>query len=165
MGRRDSIILRIRQNHALEHATMYLLSRDDPTLRLVGRSDWDGFSLYGAVATPAVLKAVVEALGRLKHDESWLALHPRCGTNMAVSAALVSVAAYVAAVSPARSPLGRLLRVLLATCAALIVARPLGAAVQREITTSADLEGVHVRLVRREAKGRLTAHRIVITRD
>ncbi len=165
MGRLNAWFLRIRQNHALEHATMCLLSRDDPQLHLAGRSDWNGFCLYGPVETQAVIKAVAEALSRLKRDERWLALHPRCGTNLAVTSALVGVAAFAAAASSARSFFGRLLRVLLAVVAAWIVAQPLGAAVQRECTTTANLDGVRVRLVRREIRGGVVVHRIVIARD
>jgi hypothetical protein len=158
-------IQRIRRNHALEHATMHLLSRSNPALRLIGRSDWAGFSIYGDVDTQLVLRALTEGLARLKHHESWLALHPRCGTNIAVSALLSGSAVYFALLLPLRSRFFRMLTATIALITAMVVARPLGQVVQRHVTTMADMEGVRVKLVRRELWGNTVIHHITVAHD
>ena len=56
--------MHIRRNHALEHATIHLLSARHPHLSLVGRSDTAGFYLFGNVPTELVDEAVHEALSR-----------------------------------------------------------------------------------------------------
>ncbi|MFI5270194.1 MAG: DUF6391 domain-containing protein, partial [Chloroflexota bacterium] len=38
---------RLRQNHALEHATMAILQQRDPRARIIARSTSRGFKLYG----------------------------------------------------------------------------------------------------------------------
>jgi hypothetical protein len=158
-------VTRIRQNHAVEHATMHLLAQSQPKLHLVGRSDWNGFTLYGDVETQAVLQAVTEGLARLKHAEGWLAVHPRCGTNLAVQTLLTCSAAYAAAKMPTHSWFKRLVGAGMALGGAFIVARPLGTAMQRYITTTTSLEGVHVKMVQRQVRSGLTVHRILMTRN
>ena len=77
------VVARVRRNHALEHATIHVLSQHDRTLRLVGRSSPSGFHIYGQVDTQVLASAVSEALVRLQSGEVELAVHPRCGTNLA----------------------------------------------------------------------------------
>jgi len=132
---------------------------------MAGHSDWNGFSLYGAVDTPTLLRAVGEALDRLQASEAHLAIHPRCGTNLAVVALLTGGAAYVVGRDSSRSPLRRLVTAVAATMAAFLVARPLGLVLQRYVTTTGTLEGVHVETVRREVNGPLVVHRVSVRRD
>ncbi len=88
-----NLIDAVRQNHALEHATMHILNRRYPYLRLMGRSSLSGFYLYGALDTQELADAVSEALLRLQQGERHLAIHPRCGTNLAVTSVLAGAAA------------------------------------------------------------------------
>ena len=159
------LITRIRQNHALEHATMHVLGRSNPSLGMVGHSDWNGFSLYAAVDTQTLQRAVGEALARLLANESHLAIHPRCGTNLTVVALLTGGAAYMVSRDSSRSPLRRLVTAVAATMAACLVARPLGLLLQRYVTTTGSLEGVHIETVRREVNGPLVVHRVSVRRD
>lgn len=156
------LLARIRQNHALEHATMHILSELPSPLRLMGRSDWNGFTLYGDVDTHDVRRASLEALERLRDGDWRLAVHPNCGTNLAVGGILAGAAAYTTAVGVNGSRLGRALLAVMAMAAALAVARPLGLAVQRHITTTPMLDGVRIRVVRREPKGKTVVHRIAV---
>jgi len=85
-------ILRVRQSHALEHATIHILTQRHVGLKLMGRSTAAGFYLYGQVDTDRVGAAVTEAIARLQAGEAELAVHPRCGTNLAVGALLSGLA-------------------------------------------------------------------------
>lgn len=153
---------RIRQNHALEHATMHVLGELPGPLRLMGRSDWNGFTLYGEVDTPDVLRAAVEAVARLRGGERRLAVHPNCGTNLAVGGVLASTAAYTTAISLHGPRLERAALVVMVMLGAFAVARPLGLAVQQYITTTCILDGVRIRVMRREPKGKLVVHRVAV---
>lgn len=86
----------LRRNHAVEHATMHILARRHPYLNAVARTDLDGFNVYGQVDTKTLADTAAEALGRLQNGESDLAVHPRCGTNLAVSGLLAGVGTFVA---------------------------------------------------------------------
>jgi hypothetical protein len=123
----------VRQNHALEHATIVLLSRKYPDVRLAGISFAAGFFVFGDVPTEAVLPAAQEALNLLRTTSPELAIHERCGTNLAVTAMLTGLSAMT--VARLRRPFGTANNVILATTAAIILSRPLGLSVQRHVTT------------------------------
>ena len=158
---RHPFILRIRRNHALEHAIMHLLSQNTTSLQLVGRSDWNGISLYGEVDTPAVLQAAHKALSRLRAGEGGLRLHPRCGTNLAVGMFLSGCAVYAATEMSRKSGIRRLLRIVIYVIGVMLVARPLGMLVQRHVTTVPDLDDVQIKEIQKEQRAGTTIHRIV----
>jgi len=123
----------VKQNHALEHATIVLLSKKFPDVRLAGISFAAGFFVFGDIPAEAIEPAAQEALRLLRTTHPELAIHERCGTNLAVTGMLTGLAAMT--VARMRKPYGTLNNVILASTAALIVARPLGLLVQRYITT------------------------------
>ncbi len=154
----------IRQNHALEHATLHLLARRSPGIRLVGRSGPSGFALYGPADTGDVEAAAAEALARLQGGDAHLAVHPNCGTNAVVTGVLVGGSAFAAGLGKARSRWERLPLVLLVATLAAVVAQPLAHLVQERVTTSPALQGAHLVDVRREGQGGLLVHRIRVRR-
>ncbi len=123
----------VKQNHALEHATIVLLSRKFPEVRFSGISFAAGFFVFGDLPTEAILPAAEEALERLRTTEPELAVHERCGTNLAVAGMLTGLSAM--AVARLRRPYSTANNVILASTAALVLARPLGLTVQRYVTT------------------------------
>jgi Domain of unknown function (DUF6391) len=123
----------VKQNHALEHATIVLLSRKYPDVRFAGISFAAGFFVFGDVPTEAILPAAQEALTLLRTTSPELAIHERCGTNLAVTAMLTGLSAMT--VARMRKPYGSVNNVILATMAAMIASRPLGLTVQRYVTT------------------------------
>ncbi len=123
----------VKQNHALEHATIVLLSRKFPEVRMSGISFAAGFFVFGDIPTAAILPAAQEALQLLRTTQPELAVHERCGTNLAVSGMLTGLSAM--AVAKLRRPYSTANNVILAATAALVLARPLGLVVQRYVTT------------------------------
>lgn len=150
----------VRRNHALEHATITILSQRNPGLRLVGRSDWSGFTLYGPVSSDEVRAAVDSALKRLQSGEAGLAVHPRCGTNLATGFVLAGLASYAALSGKRRSILQRAVQLALGLTAASILAQPLGETLQERVTTSLDVAKLHVTQIRRLQRGDVVVHRI-----
>jgi len=132
----------VKQNHALEHATIVLLARKFPEVRFSGISFASGFFVFGGIPIEAVLPAAQEALELLRTSQPELAVHERCGTNLAVSSMLVAAAAMV--VAKMRKPYGTFNNVMLATTAATIVARPLGLLAQRYVTTQTPNASMHI---------------------
>ena len=61
---------RIRQNHALEHATITILSGLVPDLRVSARSNSSGFIIFGDVDLGKLRLALDEALRRLQAGEA-----------------------------------------------------------------------------------------------
>src|SRR5262245_6740127 len=123
----------VRQNHALEHATIALLSSRYPESRLSGISFAQGFFIFGEIPTQAIRPIAEQALARLRGAEPELAIHERCGTNLAVTSMLTGFSAMT--VARLRRPYNTFSNVLLASTAALLLSRPLGLLVQRFVTT------------------------------
>ena len=156
------LLSRLRRNHALEHATIHVLSARFPWGTFVGRSDVRGFFLFADVPGAAVTTAVEEALGRLRAGEARLSIHPNCGTNLLTSGVLAASAAFAAFAgsSNGRSRFSRLPAAIFLTALALLVAQPLGTALQRSVTTQADPKGLRLTEVRTWQHGRTTLHRV-----
>jgi hypothetical protein len=158
-------IAAIRQNHALEHATIHVLAQRNPYLHLVGRTTPGGFLIYGEVETELVAEAASEALARLQRGERGLAVHPRCGTNIATAGVLAGISAFAVTSVRSKSRLARLPQILLATTAAIIVAQPLGLALQEHLTTSPQVEGVWIEKITRQVVGKIIVHRVDLGRE
>lgn len=133
---------RIRQNHALEHATITILSGMVPNLSISARSSSNGFIIFGDVDLGLLRRALDEALRRLQAGESQLAIHPNCGTNLAVGVSLMTIGTMLGMASSRTRT--RVASAAAASLAGLAAARPLGELVQKHITTLPDLEGVRV---------------------
>ena len=139
---------RIRQNHALEHATVTILTRDRPDLACSARSNSHGFTIFAALDPDLVRKASDEALARLRAGEAELAIHPNCGTNLAVGTSLAMIGSLFALT--ALRPRTRIASAVASSLAGIMAARPLGQVVQRHVTTLPDLHDVRVVTVRQK---------------
>lgn len=133
---------RIRQNHALEHATITILSGYIPDLRVSARSTARGFTILGDVDLGQLRRALDEALRRLQAGEAQLAIHPNCGTNLVVGFSLGAVGTLLGMTSNRSST--RIASAAASSFAGMVAARPLGEYVQKHFTTLPDLEGVRV---------------------
>jgi len=143
-------ILMLRQVHALEHATVWVLSesktpytwaRESTTVQvdnelLGGLSTEQGFYLYGEVNISDLRRAVTLALHRLTSGEWDLAVHPRCGTNLSVAMLLTAgLAVGVNLFLPFR-PIEQVIGLGLAATTAAELAPDLGSMAQRYLTTA-----------------------------
>jgi hypothetical protein len=162
------LVRKTRRNHALEHATIHVLARKVPNLRMAGRSTDGGFLLFGEVETEAVEQAVEEALRRMRNGEHGLAIHPNCGTNLVTAGALTTFTGMVG-LRGSSKPLtvDRISWTMVLMMFAVLFSQPLGRRLQKHITTKGepgDLEVVSV--TRGEAgwalsPGQMVIHRVV----
>jgi Domain of unknown function (DUF6391) len=143
-------LLMLRQVHALEHATVWMLSeKDRPTNPQIiedfypqdndllgGLSTDQGFYLYGQVNSVDLQKAVRMALRKLKAGEWNLAIHPRCGTNLSVNMFLTAGLALGAHLLLPRGPIEQLVGLGLSTVLATQLSPDLGMLAQKYLTTA-----------------------------
>jgi len=154
------VVDRIRRNHALEHASINVLSERHKGFSAQGNSTPGGFNLniYGTISEEDVYDAVEEAFRRLNAGESRLGLHPTCGTVLLTTAALAALSAQVSFAielkRQRRSSLGSvglvaaLPMATLAVMISLFVARPLGMAIQESYTVDANLRDLRITGIR-----------------
>ncbi len=159
-------IARTCRNHALEHATLHLLASTHRDTRLVGHASPWGFVLMGALSPDAVNYAAREGLRRLRHGEQQLAIHPRCGTNLALAALLATLGALAGLGELAAQDQGgrqRLRRLPLAIALAtlgVLVAQPLGPILQSRLTTQSRMGELRIRGMTRRRCGPLQIYHI-----
>jgi hypothetical protein len=136
------LITRIRRNHALEHATIHILSIRNPQAVIIGRSDHKGFFLHTNLHKNVIEEGAQIALDRLRAGEHRLAIHPNCGTNLLTSGVLSGLAAYFSiqgfGEKDQQDRLSRLPMAITSAILGLIIAQPLGKKVQQYLTTKAD---------------------------
>ena len=131
------ILSRIRRNHALEHATIHVLSAQNPKSSIVGRSDSRGFILYTNHSRQIIEESATLALERLRAGEKQLAVHPNCGTNLLTSGVMSGAAAYFSlrGSDDQEAKFERLPLAIASAVMSLIIAQPLGMKVQKHLTT------------------------------
>ena len=157
------LILETRRNHALEHATIHILSAKYPDRHLAGHSNPTGFFILGDVTTDDLRSSVLEAWTRLRAGESKLAIHPGCGTNLATSMLLSGALAWVP-MSGARSLRRRLWLLPFAIGFGVLgfaLSRPLGPLLQEKVTTEADLGDLQVEDIVRVRNNGIPIHRVI----
>jgi len=135
-------ILMLRQVHALEHATVWVLS-ESATIEthtdnqlLGGLSTEQGFYLYGNVNISNLRRAVNLALHRLNSGEWNLAVHPRCGTNVSVETILTAGLAVGMHLLLPRGPIEQLIGLGVAATTAAEISPDVGSVVQKYLTTA-----------------------------
>jgi len=136
------MISRIRRNHALEHATIHVLTSRRPKTPLIARSDSRGFFLYTDLPMSDVEEGVQLALKRLRAGEHQLAVHPNCGTNLLTAGILSAMGVYVSLQGlenqSAKNRIQRFPLAILGAILGLILARPIGAQLQQYVTTKSE---------------------------
>lgn len=154
---------RVRRNHALEHATLAVLTEKNPALRMAGYSDPGGFWLMGEIETAQVEEGARQALDRLRGGEHNLAVHPHCGTNLVTTGFLAGAFAWLGMLGAGRTTRERVERlplVISLVTLGMMVAQPLGPKVQQRVTTSPDTLGMEITRVERVKRGDVPMHRV-----
>ena len=157
------VISRVRRNHALEHATIHVLSERHGKQALVGRSSIWGFRIYGNVPTEDIVAAAREGLRRLRAGRREMAVHPNCGSNIALAGSLSALGAFLALGSSRNNKGCRLLRLPAAMVAAtlgILLAQPLGPMFQATVTTQPDIGDTRITHVSRRIRFGIVAHSI-----
>jgi len=156
-------ISRIRRNHALEHATLNILSSRSPERSLAGLSDAAGFWVLGSVEVETLSAAVADGLTRLRNGEHRLAYHAGCGTGYAVTGIIAGSLAWLGMLDVKggyRQKLDRLPLVITLAMLGAVVARPLGVRLQTKVTTCAQPGSLKVTSIRIFGKGKIRILRV-----
>ena len=157
-------ILSIRRNHAVEHATINILSKQFPARSISGYSNAGGFWLMGRLPAESIRQAVDEAVARLKAGEPQLAFHPNCGTNYAVMGSAAGLAAWLGMLGAGKKwndKLDRLPGVMMLATLALIFSQPFAYTIQAKVTTSPLIGGEYAALrIEDVSRGEIQAYRV-----
>ncbi|MBI5946618.1 MAG: hypothetical protein HY875_00585 [Chloroflexi bacterium] len=137
----NRLIRRLRQHHAIEHATVAVLFERRGRCKVFGLSDFGGFTLAGPFAAEDVQSAAAEAIARLQSGQSNLAVTDLCGTTLVTTAALAAVGALAGA---GNKRVANLPRAITFAVAGVALAPAAGRWLQRTVTTDASVEGLAI---------------------
>ena len=153
-------MLETRRNHALEHATLKILSPKYPAVPMGGHSNPTGYFIIGDVDIADLREVTEEALERLRAGESDLAIHPGCGTNYATSGLLAGSLAWFGFSGKGawHKKLWRLPFILPLVVLVWGLSKPLGPKLQAKVTTEANLGAMEIISIE---KVRPALHRII----
>lgn len=161
-----NFITHTRWNHAIEHATIHILSRMMPYVSMAGRSNTRGFYIYGDVPTETLQQAVEEAITRLLAGEHQLAIHPNCGTNMVSSALLAASATMLATTTTKRRGLSEQIPAgVLGALMGVVLGQVVGLRLQAQVTTGTDFPRARIVEIQRKQAGKRVFHWVGITFD
>ena len=140
------VLAHIRKNHAMEHASIHVLTRSMPGVSFAGYSFIKGFWILGKADLQNVQKGVEMAYARLKNGERQLAVHPNCGTNLAVTGLCTAAAAMISLKFEPDddSDFSRFSALTTAGLFGALAGRPLGPKIQQHITTDADVSDLSI---------------------
>lgn len=127
-----NLVYRTRQHHAIEHATLHVMTQKGKHRGLSGYSDPFGFTIFGDTDEERVRLGVGQALVRLQAGEETLAIHPNCGTNLVAIGFLVTLATLFA--GRKNNPLERFTQTLFYVLPMIVAGRALGMRLQRYTT-------------------------------
>lgn len=127
----------IRRNHAIEHATINVLEKlAGHRLNISGLSRENGFYITGIQNPEMVEQAAIQALGLLKEGDCQLAIHRRCGTDVAI-ANFISALVFLALLLTTGS--FSIFNIIIALLLSNLISPYLGEYVQKYFTTSCDV--------------------------
>ena len=159
----SSLISRTRRNHGLEHATLNLLAKTHPRKPFAGHSDTGGFWILGDIPTNELNQTITDALDKLRSGQSSLAIHQNCGTNLLVSGFASGLAGAAGLIGVGKRPRDKFERIPIITALsvlALIVSRPLGPIIQKNLTTSGTPGPLKVISITKQSLNGVSAHRV-----
>ena len=155
-----------RWNHAIEHATIHILSRMLPYSSMAGRSNRRGFYIYGDLPTETLRDAVQESIDRLLAGEHQLAIHPNCGTNMVSSAVLAAGATMLATTGTKRRGLPEQIPAgIMGALIGVVLGQVVGLRLQAKVTTGTGFKRARIVEIQRKQVGKRVYHWIGISYD
>ncbi|MBM3935293.1 MAG: hypothetical protein FJ319_13530 [SAR202 cluster bacterium] len=157
------IVDTVRRNHGLEHGTVAVLLERGARPPMGGIALPNGYLIFGKLSQEDVNDAAGEALDRMQSGERELAVSPYCGTNMLIGAFIGAVVAMFLTRKSRASGL-KLAAFTSAMLWSTILSRPVGAVVQRHLTTSGDESGVRINGVRRLGAAGMGVHHVSTSR-
>lgn len=140
------VLSHIRKNHAMEHATIHVLRDLMPHGSFAGYSLIRGYWIFGRAELQVIQKAAEMALARLNNGEKKLAVHPNCGTNLAVTGLCTAGAGMLMSLMESEddSSFSRFSTLTTAGMIGAIAGRSLGPRAQEKLTTDANVRNLSI---------------------
>ncbi len=135
-----------------------------PYVSMAGRSNKNGFYIYGDLPTEMLRSAVQEAIDRILAGEHQLAIHPNCGTNMVSSAVLAAGGTMLATTGTKHRGLSEQVPAgILGALMGVVLGQVVGLRLQAQVTTGTDFKRARIVEIQRKQIGKRVYHWIGIS--
>jgi len=132
----------IRRNHAIEHATINVLEQlAGQQLNISGLSQEDGFYIAGIQNAEMVEEAAIRGLNLLKQGNCQLAIHRRCGTDIAIANFITALIFFILLFT---TGMFSILNIVIALLLSNLISPYLGEYVQKYFTTSCEVRNTDI---------------------
>lgn len=132
----------IRRNHAIEHATINVLEQwAGYQLNISGLSVEDGFYIAGIQNPELVEEAALHGLNLLKQGHCHLAIHRRCGTDIAITNFITALIFLILLFS---TGIMSILNIVIALLLSNLISPYLGEYIQKYFTTSCEVRSMRI---------------------
>ena len=138
------LTLNIRRNHAIEHATVSILTEQISKSAVVGFAVPSGFIIYSKSGKDEILSAANNGLNLMKSGDSEISISQFCGTNLVVAALLTGVSTIILGKICGKKS-KNILNIANGFVLSALLSKPIGRIVQKYVTTDSSVQNIQIK--------------------
>tara|TARA_B100000686_G_scaffold1981_1_gene2204 strand:- start:207 stop:734 length:528 start_codon:yes stop_codon:yes gene_type:complete len=138
------LTLNIRRNHAIEHATVSILTEQISKSAVIGFAVPSGFIIYSKSSKDEILSAANNGLNLMKTGDSEISISQFCGTNLVVAALLTGVSTVLLSKILGKKS-KNILNITNGFLLSALLSKPIGRIVQKYVTTDPNVKHIQIK--------------------
>ena len=137
------LTLNARRNHAIEHATVSILTEQKLKSAILGFAIPSGFIIYSKSDKDEILSAANHGLKLMKSGVSEISISKFCGTNLVVAAMLTGVSTILLGKILGKKS-KNILNITNGFLLSALLSKPIGQLVQKYVTTDPNVKNIQI---------------------
>ena len=138
------LTLNVRRNHAIEHATVSILTEQKIKSAVIGFAIPSGFIIYSKSNKDEILSAANHGLKLMKSGISEISISQFCGTNLVVAALLTGVSTLLLGKILGKKS-KNILNITNGFLLSALLSKPIGRIVQKYVTTDSNVKNIQIK--------------------
>ena len=138
------LTLNVRRNHAIEHATVSILTEQKIKSAVIGFAIPSGFIIYSKSNKDEILSAANHGLKLMKSGVSEISISQFCGTNLVVAALLTGVSTLLLGKILGKKS-KNILNITSGFLLSTLLSKPIGRIVQKYVTTDSNVKNIQIK--------------------
>ena len=138
------LTLNVRRNHAIEHATVSILTEQKIKSAVIGFAIPSGFIIYSKSDKDEILSAANHGLKLMKSGISEISISQFCGTNLVVAALLTGVSTLLLGKILGKKS-KNILNITNGFLLSALLSKPIGRIVQKYVTTDSNVKNIQIK--------------------
>ena len=138
------LTLNVRRNHAIEHATVSILTEQKIKSAVIGFAIPSGFIIYSKSNKDEILSAANHGLKLMKSGVSEISISQFCGTNLVVAALLTGASTILLGKILGKKS-KNILNITNGFLLSALLSKPIGRIVQKYVTTDSNVKNIQIK--------------------